>query len=84
MEFADTFTVLIHEGEEGERRYWAEVPDLPWCATVADTLDDREATLREAMAIALQIRAEKGQLDRRKVRTWELPISVELKVATPA
>ena len=40
--------VIIHHAEEGG--YWAEVPALPGCATQGETLEELNATLREAIA----------------------------------
>ena len=38
---------VIHVAEEGG--YWAEVPALPGCVTQAETRDELEANLREAV-----------------------------------
>ena len=46
-----TYNVIVHPAEEGG--YWAEVPDLPGCATEADTLDELKANLREAISLYL-------------------------------
>jgi predicted RNase H-like HicB family nuclease len=35
-------------------RYCAEVPDLPGCFTEADTLDELEANVREAITLYLE------------------------------
>ena len=45
------YNVIVHE-EEG--RYWAEVPDLPGCHTEADTLDELQAMLKEAISLYLE------------------------------
>lgn len=47
-----TYNVLVHSAEEGG--YWAEVPDLPGCYTEADTLDELNAKVREAIALYLE------------------------------
>lgn len=39
---------IIHVAEEGG--YWAEVPALPGCVTQAETREELEANLREAVA----------------------------------
>ena len=31
------FTVLVHEGEEGETGYWGEVIELPGCVSQGET-----------------------------------------------
>ena len=38
---------VIHNAEEGG--YWAEVPALPGCVTQAETREELEANLREAV-----------------------------------
>lgn len=38
---------IIHEAEEGG--YWAEVPALPGCVTQAETQEELESNLREAV-----------------------------------
>ena len=35
---ASGYTVLIHDTEEDETGYWAEVPELPGCCTQGETL----------------------------------------------
>jgi predicted RNase H-like HicB family nuclease len=44
---ADDVTVLVHDEEEGG--YWAEVPEFPGSLSQADTLDDLEHNIREAI-----------------------------------
>ncbi len=34
-------TVLVHEAEDGETGFWAEVPELPGCVSQGETLDER-------------------------------------------
>ena len=38
---------LIHEAEEGG--FWAEVPALPGCVTQADSMEELETNLQEAI-----------------------------------
>ena len=47
-----TYNIIVHPAEEGG--YWAEVPDLPGCYTEADTLDELNANIREAIALYLE------------------------------
>ena len=47
----NTYNVIVHSAEEGG--YWAEVPDLPGCATEGDTLDELAANVREAISLYL-------------------------------
>lgn len=41
------FAAIIHEAEEGG--YWAEVPEIPGCATQGETLEELVENLREAI-----------------------------------
>ena len=45
------YNVIVRK-ESG--RYCAEVPDLPGCLTEADTLDELEANVREAITLYLE------------------------------
>lgn len=49
------YTAIIHR-ECG--RFWAEVPELPGCYTEADTLDELDANLREAISLYLEDRTD--------------------------
>ena len=46
-EIRKRFTPIVHH--EGDA-YWAEIPAMPGCLTVADTLDELAPKLMEAMA----------------------------------
>jgi len=50
------FTVKIYRAEEGG--YWAEVPELPGCATQAETLDGVRRNITDAIAGYLEVLAE--------------------------
>ena len=50
------YNAIVHEAEEGG--YWAEVPELPGCVTEADTLDELNEMLKEAIAGYLEVAAE--------------------------
>lgn len=41
------FAAIIHEAAEGG--YWAEVPEIPGCATQGETLEELVENLREAI-----------------------------------
>ena len=43
------FTILVHEGEEGETGYWAEVIEMPGCVSQGETLVELKANIQEAM-----------------------------------
>jgi len=50
---------IVHKAEEGG--FWAEVPDLPGCATQGETIDEVKANLRDAIAGYLSV-SRAGQL----------------------
>ncbi|MGD0411661.1 MAG: type II toxin-antitoxin system HicB family antitoxin [Verrucomicrobiota bacterium] len=54
-----TLKAIVHKAEEGG--FWAEVPDLPGCATQGETLDEVEANLREAIDAWLSVDDETRQ-----------------------
>lgn len=43
------FKAIIHEAEDEEGGFWAEVPALPGCVTQGDTKAELELNLREAI-----------------------------------
>ena len=43
---------------EGQAGFYAKVPDLPGCVTEADTLDELNEMLKEAIAGYLEVAAE--------------------------
>jgi predicted RNase H-like HicB family nuclease len=47
------YKVVIHDAEEGG--YWAEVPELPGCVTEADTFEELQVNIREAIALWLDL-----------------------------
>jgi predicted RNase H-like HicB family nuclease len=44
---------IVHDAEEGG--FWAEVPALPGCVTQAETMEEIDANLREAVEAWLSI-----------------------------
>lgn len=48
------FTVLVHEGEEGETGFWGEVIELPGCVSQGETSAELKANIREAIEAVLQ------------------------------
>jgi predicted RNase H-like HicB family nuclease len=68
-----TFTVAVYEAEEGG--YWAEVLELPGCASQGETLDELKDNVTEAIEACLQARLEdESAHPPRKVITWTLPV----------
>ena len=55
-----TYNAIVHKAEEGG--YWAEVPELPGCYTEADTLDELNAMLKDAITGYLEV-ADEGSLE---------------------
>lgn len=53
------FTVIIEQDEDGI--YVASVPELPECHTQAETLDELNRRIKEAIELYLEVVAEKGE-----------------------
>ena len=53
------FTVIIEQDEDGI--YVASVPELPGCHTQAETLDELNRRIKEAIELYLEVEAEKGE-----------------------
>ena len=53
------YVVVIHRAEEGG--YWAEVPALPGCCVLGESLDDLLADAPPAIASHLDALREDGQ-----------------------
>ena len=68
-----TFTVLVHEAEEGG--YWAEVPELPGCASRGETLDELERNVIEAIeaCLAAAVADDAGFVPER-IRRWDITL----------
>lgn len=47
LDFGMKLKAIIHEAEEGG--FWAEVPALPGCVTQADSREELETNLQEAI-----------------------------------
>jgi len=50
------FTVVIEQYEDGI--YVASVPELPGCHTQAETLDELNRRIKEAIELYLEVKAE--------------------------
>jgi predicted RNase H-like HicB family nuclease len=53
-----TFTVVVHEAEEGG--YWGECLELD-CASQGEDLDEMDRTIRESIEAVLAVRLEDGE-----------------------
>ncbi len=66
-----TFTVLVHEAEEGG--YWAEVPELSGCSSQGETLDELRTNIVEAIEACVDAHIEdQGEHLPQKVDRWEI------------
>jgi predicted RNase H-like HicB family nuclease len=86
-----TFTVIVHEAEEGG--YWAECLELPGCGSTGDSLDELDQNIREAIESVLEYRAQRGDdlstlerpahpgFDDPSLRVWELYVPLPAEVA---
>jgi predicted RNase H-like HicB family nuclease len=61
------YKVVIHDAEEGG--YWAEAPELPGCVTEADTFEELQVNIREAIALWPAFRNE--QKLRSRIISWK-------------
>ena len=59
-------TYIIHEDSRGG--YWAEVPSIPGCVTEAETLEELERMVRDAVEGCLSVYLEKLRKDAPKRR----------------
>jgi predicted RNase H-like HicB family nuclease len=69
----DTYTVVVHE-EDGD--YWAEVPELPGCASQGKTMDELLENIVDAIHGCLAVHLEdEGPHERQRVFTMNVPVS---------
>lgn len=70
-----TLTVLVHEADEGETGFWAEVPELPGCVSQGETLDELEANIIEAIQACISVQMDDAGWEMpKKVRRWDLQV----------
>ena len=58
MEQAKSYVYVIERAEDGA--YWAYLPDLPGCATTADSPEQVERQLHEAVTLYLSYYIDRG------------------------
>jgi len=58
MADANAYVYVVEVAEDGS--YWAYLPDLPGCATTADSPDEIEAKLHEAVELYLSYYRDRG------------------------
>ena len=49
------YTVLVHDTEEDETGYWAQVVELPGCFTQGETLDELKVNAQDAIEGYLEV-----------------------------
>jgi predicted RNase H-like HicB family nuclease len=54
------YTVVIHPEEDGQG-YWAEVPALPGCNTLGDTIEEVLTNARDAIRLCIEDREAHGE-----------------------
>lgn len=59
MSASKSYAYVIERAEDGS--YWAYLPDLPGCTTTADSPDEVEGKLREAVDLYLSYYRERGE-----------------------
>jgi predicted RNase H-like HicB family nuclease len=59
MAEAQSYVYVVERAEDGS--YWAYLPDLPGCTTTADSPDEIEAKLKEAVDLYLSYYRDRGQ-----------------------
>ena len=56
-----TYTVIVHNAEEDETGYWAEVLELPGCFGAGDTLEEVEQDIKDAIEIYIHYLEDEGK-----------------------
>jgi predicted RNase H-like HicB family nuclease len=76
-----TYTVLVHEAEEGETGFWAEVEELPGCFGAGETLDELDQDIRDAIETYILAQLELGrpvppgkETEDSSLRRWEVNV----------
>jgi predicted RNase H-like HicB family nuclease len=54
-----SYAYVVERAEDGS--YWAYLPDLPGCTTTADSADEIESKLQEAVDLYLSYYRDRGQ-----------------------
>jgi predicted RNase H-like HicB family nuclease len=61
MNLMTEFTIVIEQDEDGI--YVASVPELPGCHTQAETLDELNERIKEAIELYLEVKSENENQD---------------------
>jgi predicted RNase H-like HicB family nuclease len=71
----ETFTVAVYDTEEGG--YWAEVLELPGCASQGETLDELRLNVEDAIVACLEAYADSQPApERRTVATMSIRVAL--------
>jgi predicted RNase H-like HicB family nuclease len=71
----ETFTVAIHDAEEGG--YWAEVLELPGCASQGETLDELKENIIDAIEACLDVYLADNQMPEvRPITTMSVHVAI--------
>ena len=78
----ETFAVIVHEEDGG---YWAEVPELPGCASQGETMDELLRNIVDAIQGCLAVHLEdEGPHMRQSVFTMNVPVAYPDDEMVPA
>jgi predicted RNase H-like HicB family nuclease len=58
MSGSGAYAYIVERAEDGA--YWAYLPDLPGCTTTADTAEEIEGKLKEAVTLYLSYYRDRG------------------------
>jgi predicted RNase H-like HicB family nuclease len=67
-----TFKAIVHEAEEGG--YWAEVPAIPGCFTQAETVEELQTNIKEAIEAILDVDIDPSFLSMEKASVLEVVV----------
>lgn len=70
----ETYTVVVHKEDGG---YWADVPELPGCASQGETVDELLENIVDAIqgCLAVHFEDEGTHVRHGKVFTMNVPVS---------
>ena len=57
----ESYTVIVHEAEEGG--YWGEILEVPGCVSQGETVDEFRYNIREALEAILESESEATHIE---------------------
>jgi antitoxin HicB len=78
-----TYTIEVHEPQEGERGFWVSVPALPGCFTQGQTYEEAVERAHEAIACHLEALLKRGEIIPEEARHPSL-VGVQVGLPLPA